>query len=88
MDGFTEGQEIYIRENLHNPDHLVQDDPLGPGADTDTRQMLVGKVSYIVEHKTGKKFPAILWFSMYDCAYLRAYEAIRYTILTVVQRIC
>ena len=75
MEGFTEGEEMYYRENLHRPDPVVRADPLNQ--EGDTRKMLVGKVTYVKNHKTGKKYKAVLWFSLYDCCYLRAYETLR-----------
>ena len=75
MEGFTEGEEMYYRENLHRPDPVVRVDPLT--LEGDTRKMLVGKVTYVKDHKTGKRYKAVLWFSLYDCCYLRAYETLR-----------
>ena len=70
MEGFTEGEEVYYR-----PDPVVRVDPLT--LEGDTRKMLVGKVTYVKDHKTGKRYKAVLWFSLYDCCYLRAYETLR-----------
>ena len=37
----------------------------------------MGKATTIKGHKTGKKYPAYIWFSLYDVCYMRAYEAVR-----------
>ena len=79
MEGFCEGEEIYFREDGFNPDHIVRDDPMM--LDPDSRELLVGRACIVWNHKTGKRYPAIIWFSVYDCCYLRAYEAIRFRYL-------
>ena len=70
------GKDIYVRENLNEPDPLVIDDPIGNG-----EELMVGKSCMIKEHKTGMKYKAYVWFSLYDCCYLRAYESIRNSFL-------
>ena len=79
--GFLDNEEIYVREDLHSPDPLVQDDPLRPGQEGDNRELLLGKATVVNEHKTGRKYPAYIWFSQYDVVYLRAYESIRHRYL-------
>ena len=76
-ESFLDNEEIYVRQNLQKPDPLVHDDPLGPGHEGDNRELLVGKATVVKEHKTGRKYPAYIWFSQYDVVYLRAYESIR-----------
>lgn len=78
-EGFQDGEEVYIRD-LENPDPLVRDDPLAPGQE-DNRELLVGKCTVVEQHKTGRKYPAYIWFSQYDVVYLRAYESIRFKFL-------
>ena len=73
---------VYIRENLHQPDPLIPNDPMvqdGEEADqsrADTWELVRGKAVTLEKHKTSK-YPIQLWLSQFDIVYCRCYEAIR-----------
>jgi hypothetical protein len=73
---------VYIRENLHQPDPLIPNDPMvqdGEEADqsrADTWELVRGKAVTLEKHKTSK-YPIQFWLSQFDIVYCRCYEAIR-----------
>ena len=74
--------QVYIRDNLHQPDPLVPNDPMvqdGEEVDqlrADNWELVRGKAVTLKKHKTSK-YPIQLWFSQFDIVYCRCYEAIR-----------
>ena len=77
----TEWGEVYVRDP-HRADPGVIDDPLGDDpVEDEPRNLRVGKCTVVKAHKTGKNYPAYVYFSLYDVVWIRAYEVIRFNFL-------
>ena len=77
----TEWGEVYVRDP-HRADPGVARDPLGEDArevqeENEPRNLRVGRCTTVNAHKTGRKYPAYVFFTLYDVVWLRAYEEIR-----------
>ena len=72
------GTNVYVRDDLHNPDPNVRNDPINNDQLCDEdRDLLLGKYTVVKNHKTGTKYEAIIWLSKFQLAMCDLYEEIR-----------